>query len=67
VDARGFFRLEGMPAGEYEVAVHAFPLRPGPGGARIQRSEPLRVVLGDGGETKVAPVIDFQPEKRKEP
>jgi hypothetical protein len=60
VDGRGFFRLEGMPAGEYEVVVHAFPLGPGPGGMRVRRSEPLHVVLGEGGETKVAPVIDFK-------
>lgn len=60
VDARGYFRFEGMAAGEYEVTVNAFPLGPGPGGMRIHRSEPLRVVLGDGVETKVAPVIDFK-------
>lgn len=59
VDGRGFFRIEGMTAGEYEVVVHAFALASG-GGARTRRSEPVRIVLGDGGETKVAPVIDFK-------
>ncbi len=59
VDGRGFFRLEGMPAGEYEVVVQAFPLA-SVAGTRLRRSEPLRVVLGDGGEAKVAPVIDFK-------
>lgn len=60
VDGRGFFRIEGMPAGEYEIIVNAFPLASGGGGVRVRRSEPLRVVLSDGGETKVAPVIDFK-------
>jgi protocatechuate 3,4-dioxygenase beta subunit len=60
VDARGYFRLEGMPAGEYEVTVNAFPLAAGSPGTRTRHSEPLRVVLGDGGEMKVAPVIDFK-------
>lgn len=59
VDARGFFRLEGMPAGEYEVIVRAFPLA-SVGGTRIHMSEPLRIVLGDGGEAKVTPVLDFK-------
>lgn len=59
VDGRGFFRLEGMPAGEYEVIVNAFSLASG-GAGRTQRSEPLRVVLGDGVEAKVAPIIDFK-------
>lgn len=58
VDARGYFRLEGLPAGEYEVSVHAFFMSPTPGRAR--RSEPVRVVVGDGGEARVAPVIDFK-------
>ncbi|MET0649687.1 MAG: carboxypeptidase-like regulatory domain-containing protein [Pyrinomonadaceae bacterium] len=57
VDARGYFRIEGLPAGEYEVIVHVFFFNGGPGRAR--RSEPQRVVLGDGVEAKVAPVIDF--------
>lgn len=55
VDARGFFRLEGLPAGEYEVIVHLFG-----GPARQRRSETLRAVVSDGIETRVAPVIDFQ-------
>lgn len=65
VDARGFFRIEGMPPGEYEVVVSYFVF--GPGARRSGRSEPQRVVLGDGGEAKVSPVINFQPEQRKEP
>jgi hypothetical protein len=60
VDARGYFRLEGLPAGEYEVTVNSFPLAAGSPGARTRRSEPLRVVLGDGGEMKIAPVLDFK-------
>lgn len=70
VDARGFFRMEGMPAGEYEVTVNLFNF--GPGGGRPLRSEPQRIVLGEGGEAKIAPVINFQPPTsqptpRKEP
>ncbi|MDT5268890.1 MAG: hypothetical protein QOH49_1076 [Acidobacteriota bacterium] len=56
VDARGFFRLEGMPAGEYDVIAFVFAFGPG----RPHRSETQRVVLGDGGEAKVTPVIDFK-------
>lgn len=57
VDARGFFRIEGLPAGEYLVTVHVFAFgRPG----RARRSEPQRVVLGDGGETRIAPVVDLK-------
>ena len=66
MDARGYFRIEGMPAGEYEVTSR-LPFGSG-GGARMRRSEPVRVVLGDGGETKVAPVIDFdRTSRRREP
>jgi hypothetical protein len=53
-DARGFFRIEGLPAGEYEVTVHVF----GAGG-RPSRSQPTPASLAEGGETRVAPVIDF--------
>jgi protocatechuate 3,4-dioxygenase beta subunit len=69
VDARGFFRIEGVPPGEYEVIVNIFFFGPGRPGARPARSEPLRVHLGEGGEAKVSPVINFQPqpEPRKEP
>jgi hypothetical protein len=63
VDGRGFFRIEGMPAGEYEVTVNVFAF-----GARPSRSAPQRVVLGDGGEAKVTPVIDFtQVDRRRVP
>jgi hypothetical protein len=62
VDARGYFRIEGLPAGEYDVTVFVFAF-----GAGSRRSEPQRVVVGDGGEAKVAPVINLQPEPRKEP
>jgi len=69
VDARGFFRFEGLPAGEYEVMVNVFNF----GAGRTSRSAPVRVSVGDGGEAKVSPVVDFQapdprqPERRKEP
>ena len=53
VDARGFFRVEGLPAGDYEVSVRVF------GAGRMQRSETLTVSLADGAETRVAPVVDF--------
>lgn len=67
VDGRGFFRIEGVLPGEYEVVVHVFIFGRGPA-PRSSRSEPLRVTLGEGGEARVAPVINFQPtEQRKEP
>ena len=53
VDARGFFRFEGLPAGEYEVFVAGFSQ------GRSHRSEPQRVSLADGVEAKVTPVLDF--------
>ncbi|HEX7315144.1 MAG TPA: carboxypeptidase-like regulatory domain-containing protein [Pyrinomonadaceae bacterium] len=55
VDGRGFFRIEGVPAGEYEVVVHVIAF-----GGRPRRSAPQRVVVGDGGEAKVSPVVDLQ-------
>ena len=58
VDARGYFRMEGLTAGEYEVVVHVFFFNGGQ--VRPRRSEPQRVVLGDGVEARVAPVIDFK-------
>ncbi|HEX8292415.1 MAG TPA: carboxypeptidase-like regulatory domain-containing protein, partial [Pyrinomonadaceae bacterium] len=56
VDARGYFRIEGLPAGEYDVTVFLFAPAPG----RARRSDPLRVAFGDGGEAKVAPVVDLK-------
>ncbi|HEX8354021.1 MAG TPA: carboxypeptidase regulatory-like domain-containing protein [Pyrinomonadaceae bacterium] len=53
VDARGYFRVEGLPAGEYEVTVRLFNT------GRAHRSEPLSVSLVGGGETRVTPVVDL--------
>jgi protocatechuate 3,4-dioxygenase beta subunit len=53
VDARGYFRIEGLPAGTYEIYVRVY------GAGRLYRSEPLSVSVSDGGETRVTPVIDF--------
>jgi hypothetical protein len=64
VDARGFFRIEGLPAGEYEITVNIFNFT-GPPGTRPSRSAPLRVVIGDGGEVRVSPVVDFQADPRQ--
>ncbi|MFL6333479.1 MAG: hypothetical protein ACJ754_09250 [Pyrinomonadaceae bacterium] len=61
VDARGLFRIEGMSAGEYEVVVNVFDFRAG----RTSRSAPLHVSVGDGGEIKVAPVVDFQADPKQ--
>ncbi|HEX6183566.1 MAG TPA: carboxypeptidase-like regulatory domain-containing protein [Pyrinomonadaceae bacterium] len=58
VDARGLFRIEGLPAGEYLVTVSVF------GAGRMQRSEPQTVSLSDGGETRVTPVVDFAQPRR---
>jgi protocatechuate 3,4-dioxygenase beta subunit len=66
VDARGFFRIEGVPPGEYDVMVNV--LNFSAGSVRPSVSQPLHVVVGDGGEVKVSPVVNFQPpERRKEP
>jgi protocatechuate 3,4-dioxygenase beta subunit len=56
VDARGLFRIEGLAAGEYEVTVRVF------GAGSMGRSLPLTVSVTDGGETRVAPVVDFSPQ-----
>lgn len=53
VDARGYFRIEGLPAGEYEITVRVF------GAGRMHRSEPVVVSAADGGDARVAPVLDF--------
>jgi len=58
VDARGFFRIEGLPPGEYEIFVRVF------GAGRMQRSEPLTVSLADSAETRVTPVVDFNKQGR---
>lgn len=60
VDARGAFRIEGVAAGDYEVFVNVAIMGGGPA-ARPSRSQPQRVTLGEGGEVKVAPVVDLQP------
>jgi hypothetical protein len=69
VDSRGAFRIEGVPAGEYEVTVNVVVM--GSGGGRPSRSQPQRVTLGEGVEAKVSPVVDFQPaqppQRRSEP
>jgi hypothetical protein len=52
-DVRGFFRLEGLPAGEYEVFVNVF------GGNRDVVSERQRVTVADGAEVSVSPTIDL--------
>jgi hypothetical protein len=58
-----------VPAGEYEVTVNVVVM--GTGAVRPSRSQPQRVALGEGGEAKVSPVIDFQPaqppQQRREP
>ena len=61
VDGRGYFRIDGIPAGEYEVFVNVFAFN-----ARPRRSALLRVVIGDGGEVKVSPVVDLQEQPRTE-
>ena len=61
VDGRGYFRIEGIPPGEYEVVVHVISF-----GGRPRRSAPLRVSIGDGGEVKVSPVVDLQERPRTE-
>ncbi|MCA1620007.1 MAG: carboxypeptidase-like regulatory domain-containing protein [Acidobacteria bacterium] len=60
VDARGLFRIEGLSAGEYEVIVSVF------GAGSRGFSVPLSVSVPDGGETRIAPVVDFsaQPPPR---
>jgi hypothetical protein len=53
-----FARLVGTTPGP--TSTRSAP-RPGGGGPmRPRRSEPQRVVVGEGGETKVSPVIDFK-------
>jgi hypothetical protein len=52
-DVRGLFRIEGLPAGEYEVVVNVM------GGNREVVSEPQRVTVADGAEVGVSPTIDL--------
>ena len=64
MDARGYFRIEGLAAGDYEITVRVF------GAGRTHRSEPLNVSVSDGGETRITPVIDFnapQPQPQPRP
>ena len=53
-DVRGLFRLEGLPAGEYEIIVNVM------GGGRPALPARQRVTLADGGEASVAPTVDFE-------
>lgn len=53
VDVRGYFRIEGLPAGDYQISVRVF------GGGRMFYSEPLNVSVADGVETRITPVVDF--------
>ena len=53
VDVRGFFHIEGLPAGDYEVSVRVF------GSGPDAVSEPQRVTLPDGGEASLSPVVDL--------
>jgi hypothetical protein len=52
-DARGFFIIEGLTAGEYEVVVRAF------NEGEMYRSEAQHVSLGDGVEVSVTPALDL--------
>ena len=59
-DARGHFRIEGLPAGSYEITVRAYSA------GQMHRSEPLNVSIPEGAETRVTPVMDFTPKPRGE-
>jgi hypothetical protein len=52
-DVRGLFRLEGLPAGEYELIVNVI------GGNQTVLSARQRVTLADGAEVSVSPTIDL--------
>ncbi|MDT7806640.1 MAG: hypothetical protein QOJ70_453 [Acidobacteriota bacterium] len=52
-DVRGFFRVEGLPAGEYEVVVRVF------GAGRVGMSDRQHVSLAEGGEVSVSPTVDL--------
>jgi hypothetical protein len=52
-DARGFFIIEGLTAGDYEIVVRAF------NAGQMYRSATQRVSLGDGGELNVTPALDL--------
>jgi hypothetical protein len=53
-DVRGLFRLEGLPAGEYELFVNVVN-----GGNRPVAPARQRVTVADGAEVSVSPAIDF--------
>lgn len=53
VDVRGFFRIEGLAAGEYELTVRVFT-----DGFGVS-SEQQRVAVADGAEVNVSPVVDL--------
>jgi hypothetical protein len=52
-DVRGFFRIEGLPAGEYEFVVNVIS------NYREVLSERQRVMVADGAEVVVSPNIDL--------
>jgi hypothetical protein len=52
-DVRGFFRMEGLPAGEYEVLVRVFKL------GRMALSDRPHVTLAEGVEAGVTPTVDL--------
>ena len=52
-DVRGLFRIEGLPAGEYEVFVNVF------GNNREVISDRQRVTVADGAEVSVSPTVDL--------
>ncbi|HJQ31599.1 MAG TPA: carboxypeptidase regulatory-like domain-containing protein [Pyrinomonadaceae bacterium] len=53
-DVRGIFRLEGLPAGEYDLIVNVVNAGNRPVGPVRQR-----VTVADGAEVSVTPTIDF--------
>jgi hypothetical protein len=64
VDARGRFTIEGLAAGEYELALGSWARGPG-GELRIPEVR-QSVTVGDNGETNVTMVVDLAPPKRED-